>query len=242
MTKIERCISFLNETDYKEPTKNENESEKRRRTSQAERDMDRIRDESTPFGYSTFNRIENFLSGQLDEELAWTEGLVIKLDTYNHTKSIEKLSIILNQWYKILRAFGRVNGENESDYQIHNLKIGSLIITVTTVAGVVITLGKAINYVLDAVKKSYEIKKHAVELKKLQSENIKDVTKALEEAAKINAEKESEKIANQLILNINYTADDKNEVATSLKKAISFLFKFYDEGGETKLLMSVSFP
>ena len=42
----------------------------------------------------------------------------------------------------------------------------------------------------------------------------------------------------QLIIEVNYSADDKNEVNTAVKKAIEYLFKFFDEGGETKLLLS----
>ncbi len=190
------------------------------------------------YEYKIFGRIKKFLKGVLNEELAWRNGLIIKLNTYHHTKSVLKLSTQLNNWLKILKAFGRLNNDYESEYEIYELKKGSLLLTVTTIAGVVITLGKAINYVLDAVKKSYEIKKHIIELKKLQYEEIEGIAKELETVAIIDKEKESDSLSNRLIIEFKYEKDDKHEVQTALKKAIGYLLNFFDEGGETKLLMT----
>lgn len=193
--------------------------------------------DSFPFGNSTFLKFDRFFNNEFDEEIQWKSGLVIKLNTNNHINSLENFNRVLNDWHKILRAIGRVNNENGSSYKIDSLKTGSLIITITAVAGVVITLGKATNYILDIIKKSYEIKKHSIELKKIKVEGLNEVTKSLDEASKIKLDDESEKIANQLIIEIKYSGDDKNEVLTAVKKAVSSLFKFYDNGGETKLLM-----
>lgn len=192
------------------------------------------------FNYEIVNhldRIKDFINGKLSEDLAWHDGVIIKLNTENHLNSITNLNIEINQLHRILRAFGRLNKDNESDFEINQLETGSLILTILTISGVVITLGKAANQVLDAIKKVYEIKKHAVELKQIKSENLKDVITNLEKAASIDS-KASEIIASQLIEESNYNNDDINEVRAYLIKAIEYLFKFYDEGGEIKLLLN----
>lgn len=182
------------------------------------------------------SRIRDFLNGELNPDLAWQDAITIRLDSGSHLYSLDSLNGGLNRMSRILRAFARANTNNESDFQIYEIKNGSLLVTVLAISGIVITLGKAVNQILDAIKKSYEIKQHIIGLKKIKSDSLKDAIKQLETEVVLD-DKISQSIADQLILDIGYKGQDKNEVRTYLKKAIDYLFDFYDKGGELSLLL-----
>lgn len=182
------------------------------------------------------DRIYDFLNGKLNEEMAWQDGIILKLNTENHLNTVANLNTEINQILRIFRAFGRLNNNNESDFKIYKIETGSLLLTILTVAGVVITLGKAANQILDVIKKVYEIKQHVIGLKKIKSESLKEVIQALEKQSTIDEENSNE-IADNIIAELKYKEDDINEVRTFLSKAISYMFKFYDDGGELILLL-----
>lgn len=182
--------------------------------------------------YSKFNK---FIDGRFDEGFSWRDGLTLKLNYEGHAKTVSSFSNVLSKWDKILKSFSRLSEGNDSEFGINNIREGSILLTICASAYVIVQLSKGLNQVLDVIKKSYEIKKLSIELKKLKVESQKELDK-IEEEATINSDRAAEEIANDIIE--PYGKDDKNEVKNALKISIVYLFKFFDEGGDAKLLLS----
>ncbi len=202
------------------------------------KELENIRKKANVFSGAGLNRVKDFLKGTLNEDLSWTDGVVVKLNGVNHTSSMALFSEEINHWFAILKTFSKIEGNNSTTFNIHEIKTAPLMLTVRTSGGLVRTLGKTVNHILGSMNKSYEIKKHAVELKKIKSQELKTVIEELEAKSVIDAEAVAHTIAAQLLSDIQYPNEKKHVVKRDLETAIQYLVKFFDEGGETNLLLA----
>jgi hypothetical protein len=135
----------------------------------------------------------------------------------------------IDSWTKIIRAFSEFAGERpESTRIIFVQKSSPLIIDMATAFGIVYTVGKAVDLVLEKVEKYLKIKKEIEEIKKLKLEN-KKIEQELEKEAEMFSEKSAQEITAQITAGSKSKRD--GSVDNGLSLAIKNLFVFVDKGG-----------
>jgi hypothetical protein len=135
----------------------------------------------------------------------------------------------IDRWTKIIRAFSQVTGEKpENSRVVFVQKSSPLIIDIATACVLVITLGKAVDAVLEKVERYLRIRKQVEEIRRLKLGN-KEIEKALVKEAEEFSEKSSQEIAHKLAAAVKPTPT--GEVTNGLSLAIKNLFVFIDKGG-----------
>ena len=99
---------------------------------------------------------------------------------------LEELGKTSSSWNKTFIPFALAANENDRNLSIESAQQGSLVLTLSAAATIVWMLAKATDKILDNIKKAYEIKKIALEIKKLKNENLDGAIKDLETNSQIN--------------------------------------------------------
>lgn len=131
--------------------------------------------------------------------------------------------------------------ENDRTFRIETVERGSIILTLSAIAGIVYAFGKALDQVLDVIKKYYEIKKLAHDAKQLKGGVPEKTIQELEAASKLKVRTETNVTTKQLIEEYGWNSDgeeQRRDVDAAVRIAVRHLLEFVNQGGkvDVKLL------
>lgn len=146
--------------------------------------------------------------------------------------NLDELSKASSRWNQVLLGFALLANENNTNFRVEKIERGSIILTISAVYGVVCLFAKGANDVLDVVKKYYEIRKSAADLKSLKMPALKDTIADLESKAELKAEEEAKVISDELLSKIEVLEEDKTKVEKAINNSIQHLLEFVWNGGK----------
>jgi|JI10StandDraft_1071094.scaffolds.fasta_scaffold06130_9 hypothetical protein len=173
------------------------------------------------------------LSGSQKDNL---DSIVIFFQGGSEINNLDELAKVSTKWNQVLIAFAQLARESDRTFRIEAVERGSIILTLSAIAGIVYAFGKASDKVLDTVKKYYEIKKLAHEAKQLKGGVPEKTIKDLEEASKLKIVTETKEITKELIEEFNWNENgDKEAVDNAVRMAIRHLLEFVNKGGKVDI-------
>lgn len=173
------------------------------------------------------------LSGVQKDNL---DSIVIFFQGGSEINNLDELAKVSTKWNQVLIAFAQLARESDRTFRIEAVERGSIILTLSAIAGIVYAFGKASDKVLDVVKKYYEIKKLAHEAKQLKGGVPEKTIKDLEEASKLKIVTETKEITKELIEEFNWNENgDKEAVDNAVRMAIRHLLEFVNKGGKVDI-------
>ena len=151
--------------------------------------------------------------------------------------NLDELAKVSSKWNQVLIAFALLSRENDRSFRIETVERGSIILTLSAVAGIVGAFGVASSKVLDAIKKYFEIKKLAHEARQLKDGVPEKTIKDLEEASKLRVKQETKAIAKQLLEEYKWSEEmeDMHTVDTAMLMAVRHLITFVNKGGKVDI-------
>ncbi|MFA6055600.1 MAG: hypothetical protein WC769_09515 [Thermodesulfovibrionales bacterium] len=174
------------------------------------------------------------------EEILLPKGQAVVQIIFEHASSVESITDLnkwVDQWFKIIRAFGLLTDFRADDAKlIYVQKTSPLVMEIASSFALVLALGKASSMVLDKIEQYLRIKKTIEEVKHLKLKNTK-IAKDLEKEAENYKDYSAEEIAKKIIEQINKEKKDDGETSTALKLAIVGIYNFVDKGGKLDYFM-----
>jgi uncharacterized protein YxeA len=170
-----------------------------------------------------------------DEGLVKNDLIVLFFQEGAEINNLDELAKVSTQWNKVLIAFALLSKDNDTNFRIETVERGSIILTLSAIAGVVFALGKAVDKVLDTVKKYYEIKKLAHEAKQIKGVP-ESAIRELENSSKLKLKTEANEIARQLIEEYGWNEkSDRKDVDSAVRIAVRQLLEFVNKGGKVDI-------
>lgn len=152
--------------------------------------------------------------------------------------NLDELAKVSSKWNQNLIAFALLAKENDRTFRIETVDRGSIILTLSAVAGIVFAFGKALDKVLDVIKKYYEIKKLAHDAKQLKGGVPEKAIHELEAASNLKVKTETSEITKQLIEEYGWNADgeeQRRDVDAAVRIAVKHLLEFVNQGGKVDI-------
>jgi hypothetical protein len=196
---------------------------------------------------STFQNLQTNLNQvlggvEIDENEEPDNLITIYFENGADIENLKQLSKSSNEWNQIINFISRLVRDNNTETKIMSIRRGSLILTIGAVPAIILGVTKAFDKVLDLILKVYEIKKSAIELRKLNVSAINDTLDLLEKQSRLNVKTEATKISEELLKEFAWKEDDTsyNETKISVEQAVKKIIKFSNSGGkiEVKLITS----
>ncbi len=149
--------------------------------------------------------------------------------------NLDELAKVSTKWNQVLIAFALLCKENDTDFRIETVERGSIILTLSAIAGVVYAFAKASDKVLDVVKKYYEIKKLAYEAKQLSG--VPDRTiQELENSSRLKLRTEANEITRQLVEEYGWNEEEhRKDVDAAVRMGVRHLLEFVNKGGKVDI-------
>lgn len=195
-----------------------------------------------------FNRVYHFVNSFSElgktfpkkfTEVSKIDGFKLFFQKEAEISDLVDLGKVATKWNQIIIAFALLTGENDRQIKIVSAERGSLILTLAAIGGIVYSLAKGLNEIMDVIIKSYEIKKHALELRKLKLEDLQDTIQNLENKAKINVNDTSGRITKNLIEEFPIIDEGiRNETSNALNAALRHILRFLRKGGKIEILFA----
>lgn len=169
-----------------------------------------------------------------EENILDTLKVIFENDAY--ISDLKELSGAANEWSFIVNSFARLVGSNDTKAEVLSITKGSLILTLLADKDVIIAISACMTMAMKAIIQSLKIKAQQLEIQKLNTPNVTKLIELLEADAKIDGNKESKKIAGELLLRFfpEQNNDTKSEVKSFLIKAIKKILTFAANGGKVK--------
>lgn len=152
--------------------------------------------------------------------------------------NLDELAKVSAKWNQVLIGLAMLAKENDRTFRIETVERGSIILTLSAIAGVVFAFAKAADKVLDTIKKYYEIKKLAHEARQLAGVPEKTIHD-LENSSKLKLKAETTEITNQLVDEFGWTeVENRKDIDVAVRHAVRHLLEFVNKGGkvDVKLL------
>ncbi len=167
--------------------------------------------------------------------------IVINFREHASIENLDELAKHASIWNKVLLGFSLLTKENDRSFKIESVEKGSLILTLSAVPAVVLCFGKAAEKVLDVVKKYYEVKIKAAELKALKMPALNQLITDLDNQSNINITEEADNISNELINETNAGGEEvQGDVTNAVNNAIKEMIKFTNKGGKLEIKLIAS--
>ena len=166
------------------------------------------------------------------------DSIVIFFQGGVEINNLDELAKVSSKWNQNLIAFALLAKENDRTFRIETVERGSIILTLSAIAGVVYAFAKALDKVLDVIKKYYEIKKIAYDAKMLKGGVPEKTIHELEAASKLKVKTETAEITSQLIEEYGWNADgeeQRRDVDTAVRIAVKHLLEFVNQGGKVDI-------
>ncbi|MBL7964998.1 MAG: hypothetical protein JNM31_14285 [Flavobacteriales bacterium] len=147
--------------------------------------------------------------------------------------TLEELAKAAAKWDHVLIAFAMLVKENDRAVRVERVARGSLLLQLGTIAAVAFAFAKAADKALDVLKKYLEIRKLALEIRRMENPDLTKPAKEIEAASKLRARTEAWAIAEELVRDYGWTeADRRGDVLAAVKMATEYILKFMNKGGE----------
>ncbi len=150
--------------------------------------------------------------------------------------NLDELAKVSSKWNKDLIAFALLTKENDRTFRIEAVERGSIILILTAIAGIVCAFGKAANYILDTIKKYYEIKIFAHNAKLLQGKIPERTIQDLEDSSKLKIKTETNEITKKLVEEYGWNeVENRKDVNNAIGIAIRHILEFIHKGGKVEI-------
>lgn len=147
--------------------------------------------------------------------------------------TLEELAKAAAKWDQVLIAFAMLVNENDRAVRVERVARGSLLLQLATIAAVAFAFAKAADKALDVLKKYLEIKKLALEIRRMENPDLNKPAKEIEAASKLRARTEALTIAEELVREYGWTEEDRRgDVLAAVRMATEYILKFMNKGGE----------
>lgn len=167
--------------------------------------------------------------------------IVINFREHASIENLDELAKHASIWNKVLLGFSILTKENDRSFKIESVEKGSLILTLSAVPAIVLCFGKAAEKVLDVVKKYYEVKIKAAELKALKMPALDQLITDLDNQSNIDVTKEADNISNELIQETSGDDEEvQGDVTNAVNNAIKEMIKFTNKGGKLEIKLIAS--
>lgn len=187
--------------------------------------------------YSSFSLFADKLSiDKTNEEEK--DSIVIFFQGGVEINNLDELAKVSSKWNQNLIAFALLAKENDRTFRIETVERGSIILTLSAIAGIVYAFGKALDKVLDVIKKYYDIKKLAHDAKQLKGGVPEKAIHELEAASKLKVRTETNEITRQLVEEYGWNADgeeQRRDVDAAVRIAVKNLLEFINQGGKVDI-------
>ena len=169
------------------------------------------------------------------EHLDKHDLIILFFQSGAEVNNLDELAKVSAKWNQVLISFAILTKENDRTFRIETVERGSIILTLSAIAGIVYAFGKASDKVLDTVKKYYEIKKLAHEAKQLAGVPEKAIHE-LENSSKLKVKTETTEITKQLIEEYGWNeVEQRKDVDTAVRMAVRHLLEFVNKGGKVDI-------
>jgi hypothetical protein len=142
---------------------------------------------------------------------------------------------VSTKWNQNLIAFALLTKENDRNFRIEAVERGSLVFYLSAVPVIIMGFAKAIDKVLDVIKKYYEVRKIYESAKQLKSGVPDKIIHDLENASKLKIRAEANDITDQLIEEYGWNKDEnleRRDVDTAIRIAVKHILDFINKGGK----------
>lgn len=163
-----------------------------------------------------------------------TDEIVLFFEGEADVENLRELSKVSIDWHQIINCFARLTKDNNTEIEIISIEKGSLIATLSVAAAIIGGLIKASDKIMDLILKIYAIRIKALELKKMQFDNIAEAIVILEKQAEIDLSEQSKKIVEDLMKEYGWKKSEElyNETNTAAIKAVKKMIRFHNSGGK----------
>ena len=178
-----------------------------------------------------------------DEELSDADNSAFAEVMFKNDASIRDIDDFkrwADDWQSIARGIAMVHGKNPRDVKVERVSSGSIIVTIGAVAGIILTLSKAVKYITEAMLKfqEYEIKKE--QFKGTLGNLGDEADELLAKFDELN-ERRKDNLRDEVVEQVKQTIDDyKQEAENDLRKSVRQLIDFIEKGGDVDCLESGS--
>jgi hypothetical protein len=187
---------------------------------------------------NSFQQISNYSQEEF-KALDEIEGFRIFFQGKVKVEDLDELAKAATKWKQVILSFALVVGETKRDVKVVSAEQGSLILTLVAIGGIVYSMAKGLNEIMDVILKSYDIKKAALELRKLKIGDFEKQIDEIEERSKINVNKTAEEIAHKLMSEHNFDDETlRNEATNAASSALRYLIRFLTNGGKIEILLT----